>query len=124
MIKSDPRTRQLLLAVVCCVVSTQSVLAERDPIRLTHGPMLGKPTSRSMTVWARTSDPGEFSVRFGTDANQLDRVSQVGENGTWTRQYWRRRVEESQGGHTLPLPCNYWQSSSWFARQFPYASQF
>ena len=78
MIKSDPRTRRLLFAVVCCVVSTQPVLAERDPIRLTHGPMLGKPTSHSMTVWARTSDPGEFSVRFGTDANQLNRVSHSG----------------------------------------------
>ncbi|MDA7608501.1 hypothetical protein N8589_02935, partial [Akkermansiaceae bacterium] len=34
--------------------------AYRDPIRLTHGPMLGKPTSSSVAVWGRTSEPGEF----------------------------------------------------------------
>ena len=39
--------------------------AERDPARLTHGPMLGKPTAHTMTVWARTSDPTEFFVRYG-----------------------------------------------------------
>lgn len=46
--------------------------AERDPIRLTHGPMLGNPTARSMSVWGRTSDPGEFLVRYGTTAGRLD----------------------------------------------------
>ena len=50
----------------------------RDPIRLTHGPMLGGITSDSVKVWARTSDPGEFMVRFGTDANQLNQESSTG----------------------------------------------
>jgi alkaline phosphatase D len=49
--------------------------AQRDPIRLTHGPMLGKPTAHSMAVWARTSDPGEFIVRFGTQPDRLDQHS-------------------------------------------------
>ncbi|MEM6363475.1 MAG: metallophosphoesterase family protein [Planctomycetota bacterium] len=39
---------------------------ERDPIRLTHGPMLGGPSATQMRVWARTSDPGHFVVRYGT----------------------------------------------------------
>jgi len=53
-------------------------MAERDPIRLTHGPMLGHVTADSVRVWARTSDPGEFTVRFGTGAGQLDQASAAG----------------------------------------------
>ena len=49
--------------------------AERDPTRLTHGPMLGQPTAHTMTVWARTSDPTEFHVRYGTSESKLDRVA-------------------------------------------------
>jgi len=55
-----------------------SAVAERDPIRLTDGPMLGNPTAHSMSVWARTSDPGEFEVHYGTDENQLGQVSAPG----------------------------------------------
>jgi alkaline phosphatase D len=47
--------------------------AQRDPIRLTHGPMLGKATAHSVAVWGRTSDPGEFVVHYGTIADRLDR---------------------------------------------------
>ena len=54
-------------------------MAQRDPIRLTHGPMLGKPTATSMVVWGRTSEPGEFRVRYGTDPNDLDQLSPPGE---------------------------------------------
>ena len=52
-----------------------SLLAERNPIRLTHGPMLGRPASNSIAVWARTSDPGEFLVHYGTDAPRLNQTS-------------------------------------------------
>ena len=52
--------------------------AERDPIRLTHGPMLGNPTAHSVTVWGRTSVPGEFTVRYGTDPDHLDELSKPG----------------------------------------------
>ena len=61
---------------------TLPVLAERDPIRLTHGPMLGHVTADSVRVWARTSDPGEFLVRYGTQPNTLDQESPT----TTTRQ--------------------------------------
>ena len=54
---------------------THFAIAERDPIRLTHGPMLGNPTAHSMKVWGRTSDAGEFVVRYGTNAERLDQVS-------------------------------------------------
>lgn len=55
-----------------------SIRAERDPIRLTHGPMLGNPTSRSVEVWARTSDPGSFEVRYGLTEDHLSEVSEEG----------------------------------------------
>jgi hypothetical protein len=50
----------------------------RDPISLTHGPMLGQPTATSMVVWGRTFDPGEYTVHYGTDPEQLDQISQPG----------------------------------------------
>ncbi len=58
-------SRSLRLAVLLSLVPL-AVVEARDPIRLTHGPMLGRPTAHSMLVWARTSDPGEFVVHYGT----------------------------------------------------------
>ena len=52
-----------------------SLDAARDPIRLTHGPMLGHPTSSSVRVWARTSDSGEFQVLYGTEEAKLELLS-------------------------------------------------
>lgn len=62
----------VFLVLVTCAVPA---FAQRDPIRLTHGPMLGQATARSMAVWGRTSDPGEFIVRYGTDPARLDQES-------------------------------------------------
>ncbi|MEZ6125408.1 MAG: alkaline phosphatase D family protein [Planctomycetaceae bacterium] len=64
------------IAGLLLVLSSSVVLADRDPIRLTHGPMLGRPTATSMAVWARTSDAGNFSVRYGTAPDQLVRTSE------------------------------------------------
>ena len=68
----------LRLTLFATVVSVflSPAYAWRDPIRLTHGPMLGKQTAHSMAVWGRTSDPGEFIVRYGTDPDRLNQVSQ------------------------------------------------
>ena len=66
---------RFLLLTVVVFVCIPSVNAWRDPIRLTHGPMLGKQTAHSMAVWGRTSDPGEFVVRYGTSADRMDQVS-------------------------------------------------
>ena len=63
------------LSLILCAAVNFSLLAERDPIRLTHGPMLGRPAADSMLVWGRTSDPGEFTVRYGLDPDHLDQVS-------------------------------------------------
>ena len=55
--------------------TTIEISTARDPIRLTHGPMLGMPTSSSVRVWARTSDPGNFEVHYGTSADRLVSIS-------------------------------------------------
>lgn len=57
--------------------STSSCQAQtlRDPIRLTHGPMLGRLTRDSVRVWARTSDPGDFEVHYGVDPRKLNQTS-------------------------------------------------
>ena len=68
--------RTTLLTILALAILSPRVQAERDPIRLTHGPMLGRPTAHSMAVWARTSDPGEFLVRYGVDPRRLDQTSQ------------------------------------------------
>jgi alkaline phosphatase D len=44
---------------------------------MTHGPMLGKPASRSMAVWCRTSEPSEWSVHYGRERHVLDQVVQA-----------------------------------------------
>ena len=61
-----------LLVTTACAVAR----AERDPIRLTHGPMLGNPTAHSISVWGRTSDPGKFLVKYGLQASSLNQTSE------------------------------------------------
>lgn len=39
--------------------------------------MLGKPTAHSVSVWGRTSDPGDFVVKYGTTADSLTQTSPV-----------------------------------------------
>ncbi len=52
------------------------VLAAAHAAEFTHGPLLGLPTSNSIKIWARTSAPTSFHVRYGTSAKALDSVSQ------------------------------------------------
>ena len=66
----------LLTALVITFAAAPPTLAQRDPMRLTHGPMLGKATAHSMAVWGRTSESGQFEVHYGKNADRLDQVSQ------------------------------------------------
>ena len=64
-----------IATITVCIVFNATAFG-RDPIRLTHGPMLGHPTANSVRVWARTSDAGPFLVRYGTSSDRLDQSSQ------------------------------------------------
>lgn len=44
---------------------------------ITHGPILGRLSSSGIGVWARTKQPGEFHVRYGTTPESLDQTSGV-----------------------------------------------
>ena len=42
---------------------------------ISHGPILGRPGTDHMGVWARTSKPGEFLVLYGTEPDKLKFIS-------------------------------------------------
>lgn len=65
-----------IVLLISCLSLSASAQDHRDPIRLTHGPMLGKPTTDSVLVWGRTSEEGEFIVKYGLAENALDQTSQ------------------------------------------------
>lgn len=65
-----------IVLLISCLSLAASAQDHRDPIRLTHGPMLGKPTTDSVLVWGRTSEEGEFVVKYGLTENALDQTSQ------------------------------------------------
>ncbi len=66
----------LLLSTLASLLLLPSLAQDhRDPIRLTHGPMLGQPSAHAVSVWGRTSEPGEFTVKYGTEADQLTLTS-------------------------------------------------
>lgn len=62
-----PLPASLLLFLVLA-----STAQSADPPTMTHGPILGRPTSQSMAVWVRTSHPTRYEVRYGLDPGQLD----------------------------------------------------
>ena len=64
-----------LAALLIVLLFSPTAFADRDPIRLTHGPMLGNPSAHGVSVWGRTSEPGTFRVRYGLSAGQLDLTS-------------------------------------------------
>ena len=43
--------------------------------QVTHGPILGRLSSDGIGIWARTSRPSAFRVRYGLAADSLDKVS-------------------------------------------------
>ena len=71
-----PWLRLLSVALILIAVGLPGSRAERNPVRPTHGPMLGRPTATSMLIWGRTSDPGTFTVHFGTAENKQNQVSE------------------------------------------------
>ena len=71
--------RLSFLFVLLSTISVSSfaqVAVRRDPIRLTHGPMLGMSTDQSVRVWARTSEPGAFRVRYGLSPDAMSETSE------------------------------------------------
>lgn len=45
--------------------------------RISHGPMLGRPSAQGMGIWARTAYPGNFVVHYGLAPKKLDQESPI-----------------------------------------------
>ena len=62
---------------LACETPAQPAKGLRDglptTIRVTHGPMLGRPAADSMSLWFRTKRPGPVKVLYGMDKNAFDR---------------------------------------------------
>ena len=52
-------------------------LDQTTQVRVTHGPILGRPGTDSMSIWARTNEPGDVTIFYGKDEESLDMVSPV-----------------------------------------------
>ncbi|MAG94920.1 MAG: alkaline phosphatase [Planctomycetaceae bacterium] len=78
--------RALALGAVVCglVVVCGSTWAADGAVTISHGPMLGRLKSDGIMVWARTSGPGAFRVRYGTAPGKLDQQSQPMATGLGT----------------------------------------
>ena len=50
---------------------------DQDPpaVRVTHGPVLGRPETTSMTLWLRTDRAGEIAIFYGENKDALDKIS-------------------------------------------------
>lgn len=70
-----PRFVTCFLFSLLCSTAVSNLQAQ-DPPTMTHGPILGRPTSKSMKVWARTSEPTVFSVHYGESEHELTHVAQ------------------------------------------------
>ncbi|MEC5126075.1 alkaline phosphatase D family protein [Verrucomicrobiales bacterium BCK34] len=93
---------------------------DREPTstRVTHGPMLGRPTSHSMTIWARTNETGSVNIFYGESKDNLDKTAPVLETrlendntGTTTieglepdKTYYYRIEDHQLGGSFRTLP--------------------
>ncbi len=62
------------------VFASTAIFAQDGPTtdtRVTHGPILGRPETTSMTIWVRTNDPGEVNIFYGKNEDALDMIAPV-----------------------------------------------
>jgi phosphodiesterase/alkaline phosphatase D-like protein len=92
-------------------------------LQISHGPMLGHVTSDSVSIWARTSSPGQFRILYGRLQDRLDQTagpvttSYDRDNTGWirltglqpnTRYYYRPVTNRDAGpeGSFVTLPAS------------------
>jgi alkaline phosphatase D len=111
-------------------LATQLILtagfAVAQNAKITHGPMLGHVSADSISIWARTSRPGQFQIQYGRTADRLDHRSGFAtttadrDNTGWVRltglesntRYYYRPITADDAGpegsfRTLPSPDSY-----------------
>jgi len=65
-----------IIALLLFISSSNALLAQQFAV-FSHGPTLGRLGSHEIGIWARTMRPGNFWVRYGTDPQNLDQLSDV-----------------------------------------------
>ncbi|HBM79074.1 MAG TPA: alkaline phosphatase, partial [Verrucomicrobiales bacterium] len=60
--------------ILCLYLGEQSLAQDAAPtaIRVTEGPLLGRPAPDSMSLWVRTERQGEVTVFYGKEAGKLN----------------------------------------------------
>lgn len=71
--------RKFLLSIAPLFLLATLAAQDGEPtaIRVTHGPILGRPTTNSMTIWARTNNAGPVRIFYGKTEDNLDQVAPV-----------------------------------------------
>ncbi len=113
----------LTLLVAASQASRLPAQIARDPIRLTHGPMLGMVTSDSVRVWGRTSDEGKFEVHYGMEPGQLSESSRAKPNVDRTRQHGCGRAHGPGPRYAISLSDFRQWSPPWIAGFFSNTAQ-
>ena len=60
----------IMMTFILCAISISGT-------ELTHGPITGRASSRSMRIWVRTSEPAEFHIVYGETPELTDESSSV-----------------------------------------------
>ena len=107
------------------VLKTHAQLRDGKPTetRVTHGPMLGRPASDSMSLWVRTERPGKVRVLYGTKKKKFTHEASVETNDisrdntaiitinklkSNTRYYYRIADHQLEGSfRTMPSAVNF-----------------
>ena len=60
---------KILSLLSLCFLITLPAIADKSRIdlKVTHGPILGRPGSTTMSIWVRTNVQGEIAVSYGTE---------------------------------------------------------
>jgi len=112
--------RSILLVLSFLLISCTEQTSENF---ITHGPLLGRLDSESIGIWARTAEPGNFYVEYGTDQARLNLRSEDAvtliehDNAGWisikglnpgTKYYYRLVPgnDDLHSGHFKTLPDN------------------
>lgn len=69
------RWRVGLLVLLLLGIEPGDAGSDGKPVRITHGPILGRLEAHAVGVWARSDRPGMFRIRYGTSPEKLDRQS-------------------------------------------------
>jgi len=103
----------LAFIILVCCISTRAA----EPLKITHGPILGRIGPDHIGIWARTSRPGRFRVRYGRQPGHLVRLSKAvttrleHDNTGWvlidglepgTKYYYEVVIPERAGGQDAP----------------------